>query len=193
MPIDPKVKNDLVNKLCYATDIGPGSLERCATFVDALLDALTPAPPVVRYFLDSGLWPEAEGWKAPEYQTQGAVGADLRSAETVIVPAHGRCAATTGMRVELPPGYEAQIRPRSGLAKNHGITVANSPGTVDEDYRGPIVVLLQNHSDSDFVINRGDRIAQMVVARYVQATFVGADSLSETQRGTGGFGSTGSK
>ena len=99
----------------------------------------------------------------------------------------------TGLYIALPQGYEAQIRPRSGLALKHGITVLNSPGTIDADYRGEIMVLLVNLSDTDFVINEGERIAQMVIARHEQAVFEPVETLDETERGAGGYGHTGVK
>jgi dUTP pyrophosphatase len=102
-----------------------------------------------------------------------------------------RALVPTGLTIALPPGYEAQVRPRSGLASKHGVTVLNAPGTVDADYRGEIGVLLINHGDAPFAIQRGERIAQMVVAAVVRAELVAADALSATERGSGGFGSTG--
>ena len=133
----------------------------------------------------------------PAYETDLAAGVDLRAAidanEPVILQAGERVLIATGLAMALPPGYEAQIRPRSGLAYKHGITVVNSPGTVDADYRGEVKILLINHGHATFRINRGDRIAQMIIAPVTQAVFNVVDTLSETQRGAGGYGSTGIK
>lgn len=129
----------------------------------------------------------------PEYQTTGASGADLRAllpAPVVVVPG-GRCAIPTGVYVEVPEGYEVQIRPRSGLAARKGLTVLNTPGTIDSDYRGEIVVIMINLGSDSVSIASGDRIAQMVVCPIVRGVFEEVKSLSETQRGEGGFGHTG--
>ncbi len=134
----------------------------------------------------------------PAYQTAGAAGADLcanllpedRAAGFTLDPMH-RAVVPTGLRVEIPAGFEAQIRPRSGLATRHGITLPNTPGTIDADYRGPLGVALINLGRDPYTIRHGDRIAQMVVAPVLQATFEVVKVLSETDRGTGGFGSTG--
>jgi dUTP pyrophosphatase len=131
--------------------------------------------------------------RIPEYETPGAAGADLRarlSAPAEILPL-GRAKIPTGLILEIPPGYEAQVRPRSGLAARHGITVLNSPGTIDSDYRGELEVILVNLGSLPFTVNDGDRIAQMVFAPVVQAVMAETDSLSATERGEGGFGSTG--
>ena len=139
--------------------------------------------------------PHGEGLPLPAYQTADAAGLDLLAAvpaETPLVLAPGKYAMVpTGLTIALPPGYEAQVRPRSGLAAKHGVTVLNSPGTVDADYRGEINVLLINHGEAPFSIWRGERIAQMVIAPVVQAQLVPARALSSTERGSGGFGSTG--
>lgn len=131
----------------------------------------------------------------PGYETPGAAGADLRANlpdRGVIELAPGaRALVPTGLRIEIPDGYEVQIRPRSGLALKHGITLPNSPGTIDSDYRGPLGVIVMNAGTEPFRIAHGDRIAQMVVAPVVQARFDLADDLSDTARGAGGFGSTG--
>ena len=130
----------------------------------------------------------------PAYQTAGAAGVDLRAnlPEGVIRLAPlARTLVPTGLYLEIPDGYEAQVRPRSGLAIKHGITVINAPGTIDCDYRGEVKVPIVNLSDETFEIVHGDRIAQMVFARYEQATFEEVSVLSETERGAGGFGSTG--
>lgn len=129
----------------------------------------------------------------PAYASALAAGIDLLAAiEDRIVMAPGaRLAVPTGIAIALPPGYEAQVRPRSGLARRHGIGIVNSPGTIDADYRGEISVLLINHGAEEFVIERGDRIAQMVIAAHAQLSWQEVSSLEETERGTGGFGSTG--
>lgn len=133
----------------------------------------------------------------PAYETAGAAGADLRAnfelraREGLILQAGERALVPTGLRLEIPVGYEVQIRPRSGLALKHGITLPNSPGTIDSDYRGPLGVILMNSGSEPFAVNHGDRIAQMVVAPVVQARFEVAKTLQDTARGEGGFGSTG--
>jgi dUTP pyrophosphatase len=139
--------------------------------------------------------PHGEGLALPTYQTAHAAGLDLLAAvpyHAPLVLAPGRHALIpTGLTIALPAGYEAQVRPRSGLAAKHGVTVLNAPGTVDADYRGEIGVLLINHGELPFTIRRGERIAQMVVAQVVRAELVAATTLPETGRGSGGFGSTG--
>lgn len=133
----------------------------------------------------------------PSYETLGAAGADLRAnfdparRDGVVLAPGARVLVPTGLRLEIPQGYEVQIRPRSGLALKHGITLPNSPGTIDSDYRGPLGVIVMNAGEQPFHIAHGDRIAQMVVAPVVQASFVMAGALSDTERGEGGFGSTG--
>lgn len=134
----------------------------------------------------------------PSYETPGAAGADLRAnlapeqrVAGVVLAAGARVLFPTGLRMEIPRGYEVQVRPRSGLALKHGITLPNSPGTIDSDYRGPLGVILLNTGNTDFHINHGDRIAQMIVAPVVQARFESAQTLTDTDRGAGGFGSTG--
>jgi dUTP pyrophosphatase len=129
--------------------------------------------------------------KIPAYQTEEAAGFDLHSIEDVILKPNERRLISTGLAFEIERGYEIQIRPRSGLAFKHGITVLNSPGTIDSDYRGEIKVLLINLGEEDFEIKEGDRIAQAVIAPVIQASFEEVDTLSETKRGSGGFGSTG--
>jgi dUTP pyrophosphatase len=135
------------------------------------------------------------GLELPGYQSAGAAGVDLAAAlangeDLTLAP--GRSAMVPcGFAMALPHGYEAQVRPRSGLAARHGVTVLNAPGTIDADYRGEVKVILVNHGEEPFTLRRGDRIAQMVVAPVVQAHFVEEASLDETQRGIGGFGSTG--
>jgi dUTP pyrophosphatase len=134
-----------------------------------------------------------EGAVAPEYKTEGSAGADLRarlSTSLTLAPGE-RAAVPTGLRIELPRGYEAQVRPRSGLALQKGITCLNSPGTIDSDYRGELKVILVNLGEAPATIASGDRIAQLVIAPIVRARFEGARSLEATERGSGGFGSTG--
>lgn len=135
----------------------------------------------------------AHGAIIPQYQTLEAAGADicafveesitLKSSEYAMIP--------TGLKFEIPTGYEIQVRPRSGLAAKFGVTVLNSPGTIDSDYRGEVKVILINHGKNDFVINNGDRIAQLILSPVVQAQFTQQESLNATERGSGGFGSTG--
>lgn len=134
-----------------------------------------------------------EGALLPEYQTSGSAGADLHAylAEPVTLKPMERRLIPTGLFVELPAGYELQVRPRSGLALKHGVTVLNTPGTVDSDYRGELCVLLINFGSEPFTVQNGDRIAQAVVAQAVQVSFVQTDALSETGRGVNGYGSTG--
>jgi len=127
----------------------------------------------------------------PAYQTELAAGFDLHSIEEYVLKKGERKLIKTGLAFEIEDGYEVQIRPRSGLAFKHGITVLNSPGTIDADYRGEIMVLLINLGDEDFEIKKGERIAQAVVAPVVQAKFEEVEGLSSTKRGAGGFGSTG--
>ena len=129
----------------------------------------------------------------PAYATAGSAGMDIRAAvrEPMTLLPGGRAAIPTGLAVEIPAGYELQVRPRSGLALQHGITCLNAPGTVDSDYRGEIRVILANLGDAPFRISRGDRIAQIVLAAVTRADVVLVDSLSATARGDGGFGSTG--
>lgn len=131
----------------------------------------------------------------PAYQTPLAAGMDIRAdiSEDIVVKPLARAIVPTGLFVEIPEGFEIQIRPRSGLAAKHGITVLNSPGTIDADYRGEIKVILVNISDADFVVSRGERIAQMVLARFERIDFEVTDELTDTVRGEGGFGHTNSK
>ena len=129
----------------------------------------------------------------PEYATPQSAGMDLRAnidAQIVLKPMQ-RMLIPTGLYMALPPGYEAQVRPRSGLALKHGITVLNTPGTIDADYRGEVTVLLVNFSDAEFVVNDGERIAQMVIAKHENADFIEVEELDETERGAGGYGHTG--
>ena len=129
----------------------------------------------------------------PSYETEGAAGMDLRAelTESVTLKPLARAIIKTGLFIALPVGFEAQVRPRSGLAAKKGITVLNSPGTVDADYRGEIGVILVNLSNEDFVVNDGERIAQLVIAKHERVSWQEVEILSETERGSGGFGSTG--
>jgi len=139
--------------------------------------------------------PHAEGLALPAYQSALAAGMDLVAAvpeaEPLVLAPGQRAIVPTGLMIAMPAGYEAQVRPRSGLAAKHGITVLNAPGTIDADYRGEVGVLLINHGDAAFPIRRGERIAQMVIAPVTQVELALVASLSETGRGSGGFGSTG--
>jgi dUTP pyrophosphatase len=145
--------------------------------------------------IDIRLLPHGEGLALPAYQSAHAAGLDLFAAvpeDAPVTLAPGKYALIpTGLTIALPAGYEAQIRPRSGLAAKHGVTVLNAPGTVDADYRGEISVSLINHGDMPFQIRRGERIAQMVIASVVRAELIPVAALSATERGSGGFGSTG--
>ena len=133
------------------------------------------------------------GLALPQYETAHAAGMDLRAytGEQIVIKPFQRMLVPTGLHIELPVGYEAQIRPRSGLAYKHGISIVNAPGTIDADYRGELKVLLINLSDVDFVINNGDRIAQMVIARHETISWEPVEQLNETARGEGGYGHTG--
>jgi dUTP pyrophosphatase len=139
--------------------------------------------------------PHAEGLPTPAYETAGAAGMDLRAAlpedQPMTLAPGQRALVPTGLAIALEPGLEAQVRPRSGLALKHGLTCLNSPGTIDSDYRGEVGVILINHGAEPFVIQRGERIAQMIIARHERAEWVEVDSLDATARGAGGFGSTG--
>lgn len=139
--------------------------------------------------------PEGEGLDLPAYMSANAAGADLLAAvsDAVTLLPGARALIPAGFAMALPPGYEAQIRPRSGLALKHGVTCLNSPGTVDADYRGPVCVILANLGTEPFIVRRGDRIAQLVVAPVSRASFEVVAELAETARGTGGFGSTGTR
>ena len=151
---------------------------------------MSPVPTVRLTWLAHG-----EGLNLPAYETVQAAGMDIRAAvpadNPVVLEARARALIETGFAVALPPGFEAQIRPRSGLAIKHGITCLNTPGTIDADYRGEVKVILINLGEGPFTINRGERIAQMVIAPVVQATIMQVDVLDDTGRGSGGFGSTG--
>lgn len=136
-----------------------------------------------------------KGLALPRQQTTGAAGLDLAAAigpdDPLVIPPHRRAIVPCGFAMALPEGFEAQIRPRSGLAAKYGVTVLNAPGTIDADYRGEIMVILINHGEDPFTIRRGDRIAQMIIAPVSAAGFELEESLDETERGTGGHGSTG--
>lgn len=135
--------------------------------------------------------PHGEGLPLPAYATAGAAGMDVVAAEDVTIACGARHAVATGLALAIPEGYEIQVRPRSGLALKHGITVPNTPGTIDSDYRGELKVILINHGSEPFVIQRGDRVAQLVLAPVVQAVWDEVAELGATTRGEGGFGSTG--
>ena len=131
------------------------------------------------------------GLALPAYATGGAAGMDIRAAESTTLRVGKRHAVATGFAFAIPDGYEVQVRPRSGLALKHGITCLNTPGTIDSDYRGEVKVILANLGEDDFIITKGDRIAQIVVAPVTQGEMVEVDTLDDTARGTGSFGSTG--
>ena len=135
--------------------------------------------------------PHSEGLELPAYATDGAAGMDVVAAEDVDLAPGARHAVATGLAVAIPPGFEIQVRPRSGLALKHGVTVPNTPGTIDSDYRGELKVILINLGAEPFAIRRGDRIAQLVLAPVVRASWLPVEELDETVRGEGGFGSTG--
>jgi dUTP pyrophosphatase len=139
--------------------------------------------------------PHAEGLPLPAYATAGAAGMDLMAAvtEPLVIPPGGRTLVPTGLRIALPHGYELQVRPRSGLALKHGITMPNTPGTVDEDYRGELQVIVMNAGSEPFTVERGLRIAQAVVAPVTRAAWREVETLPDTARGEGGFGSTGTR
>ena len=149
---------------------------------------MNPTVPIVRL-------PHGADLPLPAYESALAAGMDLRAAvpqdEPLVLRPGARFAVPTGLAFALPPGFEGQVRPRSGLAFKHGVTCLNSPGTVDADYRGEVKVILINHGAEDFTIRRGERIGQLVVAPVVQAIWAEVESLDETVRGVGGFGSTG--
>jgi dUTP pyrophosphatase len=150
---------------------------------------------MIRIQIEVRQLPHGEGLALPAYQTEHAAGLDLLAAvpddKPLTLDPGTYALVPTGLTMALPPGYEAQVRPRSGLAAKHGVTVLNSPGTIDADYRGEIGVLLINHGKNPFPIRRGERIAQMIIAPVVQAEFIPAIKLTQTERGSGGFGSTG--
>ncbi|MDQ6779976.1 MAG: dUTP diphosphatase [Candidatus Eremiobacteraeota bacterium] len=145
--------------------------------------------------IDVQILPEGEGLALPAYMTEDAAGCDVLAAvvEDVVLAPGRRALVPAGFCMELPRGVEAQIRPRSGLAIKHGVTCLNAPGTIDADYRGPVCVILINHGEEPFVVHRGDRIAQMVIARVERAELRATESLGTTKRAGGGFGSTGTR
>ncbi|MBA3864235.1 MAG: dUTP diphosphatase [Erythrobacter sp.] len=142
-------------------------------------------------FVELKRLPHGEGLPLPAYATSGAAGMDVVSAEDVVIAPGARHAVATGLAVAIPQGFEIQVRPRSGLALKHGITVPNTPGTIDSDYRGELKVILINLGNEAFTIQRGDRVAQLVLAPVVQAAWDEVAELDATDRGAGGFGSTG--
>lgn len=169
--------------------------ELVSQFVDAL-----NAPPTVKFRWNKELWPEGNPAGPPSYAKDGDVGADLRSTEDVEIFPGGQKLIKTGLHIELPPGFEAQIRPRSGLALKYKLGLTNSPGTIDTSYTGDLSVMLINHAPTNPLgfmipvsIKRGDRIAQVVIARAFRANFVEVEELSDTTRGETGFGSSGVK
>lgn len=143
--------------------------------------------------VDVQVLPEGRGLPLPTYMTSSAAGCDLYAAvdDDVSIAPGQRKLISTGIAIAVPPGYEAQVRPRSGLALTYGVTCLNSPGTIDSDYRGPVSVIIVNHGSDTFVVRRGDRIAQLIVARVAQADFHPVERLDSTERGPAGFGSTG--
>ena len=145
----------------------------------------TPVPVLVRRL------PHGKGLDLPAYATEGAAGMDVLAAEDVTLAPSARHAVATGLALAIPPNHEIQVRPRSGLALRHGITVPNTPGTIDADYRGELKVILINHGTEPFAIRRGDRIAQLVLAPVLRAAWLEVEELDPTVRGEGGFGSTG--
>ncbi|MDB5455718.1 MAG: deoxyuridine 5-triphosphate nucleotidohydrolase Dut [Caulobacter sp.] len=151
---------------------------------------MTPTVPIVRLS-------HAHGLPLPSYETSGAAGMDLRAAvedaDPLVLRPGGRAMVPTGLAFAVPLGFEAQVRPRSGLAAKAGVTCLNTPGTIDSDYRGEVKVILINLGEEDFTIRRGDRIAQLVIAPVVQAAWAEVESLDDTARGAGGFGSTGGR
>jgi dUTP pyrophosphatase len=135
--------------------------------------------------------PHGEGLPFPAYATEGAAGLDIVTAQDLSLQPGARMAVPTGFAIEIPPGFEVQVRPRSGLALKHGITCLNTPGTIDSDYRGEVKVILANLGQELFAVRRGERIAQLVPAPVLRATFEEVSQLSDSERGAGGFGSTG--
>ena len=135
--------------------------------------------------------PHGEGLDLPAYATEGAAGMDVLAAVDVVLAPGRRHAVATGLSLAIPAGFEVQVRPRSGLALKHGISLPNAPGTIDSDYRGELKIILINHGSDDFAVRRGDRIAQLVLAPVTRASWLEVDDLDETARGEGGFGSTG--
>jgi len=135
----------------------------------------------------------AKEFPLPSYETPGAAGVDLRASEEALLLPGEWTTISTGIKIEIPAGYEAQIRPRSGIALKNGVTLLNSPGTIDSDYRGEIKVIMINNGSDPFTVNAGDRIAQLVFAPVIRVTWIENDELSSTKRGEGGFGSSGER
>lgn len=171
-------------------------------FSTSQLPSLNLAPFISKVIGDAGLLTQGEvtvkikaanGAELPLYMTPGSAGADVKAAvsEDVVIAPGKRFAVPTGLFLEIPHGYEVQVRPRSGLAFKHGVTLLNAPGTIDSDYRGEVHAILVNHGDKDFIVKNGDRICQLVVAKVHRASFDKHEELSDTHRGAGGFGSTG--
>ena len=150
-----------------------------------------PASPLPMIEIRLQRLPNGGGLPVPAYASDGAAGMDIVAAETLTLRPGARHAVATGFAMAIPAGYEVQVRPRSGLALKHGITCLNTPGTIDSDYRGECGVILANIGAEPFVIRRGERIAQLVIARHERADWIEVETLDETARGTGGFGSTG--
>ncbi len=157
------------------------------------LPTLTPNPSTDAVAVEVKVLPHGQGLSLPAYATEGAAGMDVLAAEDIDLASGARHAVATGLAMAIPPGFEIQVRPRSGLALKHGISVPNTPGTIDSDYRGELKVILINHGADMFTIRRGDRIAQLVLAPVVQARWVEVLNLDDTARGEGGFGSTGGR
>jgi dUTP pyrophosphatase len=149
---------------------------------------MSAAPVTLRVTRVGGRGPPLE---LPRYETDGSAGLDLRADEPVALEPGQRALVPTGLALEIPPGFEGQVRPRSGLAARHGVGMANAPGTIDSDYRGEVKVILINHGQAPVRFERGERIAQLVIAPVARATLVVAEALGDTGRGAGGFGSTG--
>ena len=157
------------------------------------LPTMTPNPSTDSVAVEVKVLPHGQGLSLPAYATEGAAGMDVRAAEDIDLASGARHAVATGLALAIPPGFEIQVRPRSGLALKHGISVPNTPGTIDSDYRGELKVILINHGAEMFAIRRGDRIAQLVLAPVVQARWIEVLQLDDTARGEGGFGSTGER
>ena len=151
----------------------------------------TPACPLPMIEIAIQRLPNGGGLPLPAYASAGAAGMDVVAAETLTLRPGARHAVATGFAMAIPPGYEVQVRPRSGLALKHGITCLNTPGTIDSDYRGEVKVILVNLGQETFKISRGMKIAQMVIARHERAVLFESDTLGDSERGAGGFGSTG--
>jgi dUTP pyrophosphatase len=186
-----------VNLTCFLNRYDPSSVsEYYLHALDSRLSSFSQIEYVMEYTAVAvKTLSHFEGLELPHYATEQSAGMDLRAAvpadEPLTLEPGARALVPTGLQIALPTGYEAQVRPRSGLAVKHGITVLNSPGTIDADYRGEIKVILVNLGSEPFVIERGERVAQMVIARHAHVQWENRDALAETMRGSGGFGSTG--